>query len=203
MNRLLTIYQRLNNLIARGRARVAFLLLPVRMGKNVKLFGSVATQNYGVMTLGSDVEFRGDPVAVRLVCQMRGSLEIGDGCAFGSGVTLSASAHMKVGHHVHFARQSAVVDQSVLTMSLPPRSNLSSTRPTIIDDLVWIGARAMILGGVHVGWGSVIAAESLVNADVPPLAIVAGVPAQVIGYLEREDVLARVEHAFVSLKPGR
>jgi maltose O-acetyltransferase len=50
-----------------------------------------------------------------------------------------------------------------------------------IEDHVWIGTRAMILPGVTVGRGAVVAAGSVVTRDVPPLTIVAGAPAKPIG----------------------
>jgi acetyltransferase-like isoleucine patch superfamily enzyme len=51
----------------------------------------------------------------------------------------------------------------------------------VIEDHVWIGTRAMILPGVTVGRGAVIAAGSVVTKDVAPLTIVGGVPAKPIG----------------------
>jgi carbonic anhydrase/acetyltransferase-like protein (isoleucine patch superfamily) len=52
----------------------------------------------------------------------------------------------------------------------------------IIEDDVWIGANAVVLDGVTVGKGAVIAAGAVVSKDVPPLAIVGGVPAKVVRY---------------------
>ena len=49
-----------------------------------------------------------------------------------------------------------------------------------IGDDVWIGARATIMSGVHIHQGAVIAAGAVVVKDVPPYAVIAGVPAQVI-----------------------
>ncbi|MBS5951311.1 MAG: acetyltransferase [Clostridium sp.] len=51
-----------------------------------------------------------------------------------------------------------------------------------IGDDVWIGARSIILPGVHIGNGSIIAAGSIVTKDVEPYAIVGGNPAKVIKY---------------------
>uniref|UniRef100_UPI00404A7D76 xenobiotic acyltransferase family protein n=1 Tax=Flavobacterium sp. TaxID=239 RepID=UPI00404A7D76 len=58
----------------------------------------------------------------------------------------------------------------------------------IIENDVWIGAHCVILGGITIGNGAVIAANSVVNKDIPPFAIVAGTPAKIIGY--RFDDLA-------------
>jgi acetyltransferase-like isoleucine patch superfamily enzyme len=52
----------------------------------------------------------------------------------------------------------------------------------VIENDVWIGFRSTILSGVHVGQGAVIAAGSVVTKDVPPYAIVGGVPAKIIKY---------------------
>ena len=54
-------------------------------------------------------------------------------------------------------------------------------RPVQIDDFVFVGTRAMILPGVHLGRGAVVAAGAVVTKDVPPLHIVAGCPAKCIG----------------------
>jgi len=51
---------------------------------------------------------------------------------------------------------------------------------TIVEDDVWIGYGSIILSGVRIGRGAVIAAGSIVSKDVPPYAIVAGSPAKVL-----------------------
>lgn len=62
----------------------------------------------------------------------------------------------------------------------------------LVDSDVWIGQRAIILSGVHIGQGAVIAAGSVVTKDVPPYAIVGGVPAKVIKYRFSEDIVGEL-----------
>lgn len=55
----------------------------------------------------------------------------------------------------------------------------------VIEDDVWIGAGSVILAGVHIGTGAVVAANAVVNKDVPQYAVVGGVPAKIIKYREK------------------
>jgi len=71
-------------------------------------------------------------------------------------------------------------EASILTLGHDPGSPDFSNRggPVIIGDHVWIGYRAVILPGVSIGEGAVIAAGAVVTRDVEPFAIMAGVPAR-------------------------
>ncbi|MNW06569.1 putative acetyltransferase [compost metagenome] len=55
-----------------------------------------------------------------------------------------------------------------------------STKPIVIGDEVWIGCKSIILKGVTIGNGAVVAAGSVVTKDVEPYTLVAGIPAKVI-----------------------
>jgi len=57
-----------------------------------------------------------------------------------------------------------------------------TSRNTTIGNDVWIGFRSTVLGGAQIGDGAVVAAGSVVFSDVPPFAVVAGNPAQVVRY---------------------
>jgi maltose O-acetyltransferase len=61
-------------------------------------------------------------------------------------------------------------------------------KKVIIDDYVFIGPRAIILPGVHIGKGAVVAAAAVVTKDVEPMTIVAGVPAKPIGKREAKNL---------------
>lgn len=63
----------------------------------------------------------------------------------------------------------------------------------VVGDDVWIGARATILSGVRIGQGAIIGAGSLVTRDVPPYAIVGGVPARIIRYRFSKELVQKLE----------
>ena len=59
----------------------------------------------------------------------------------------------------------------------------------VVEDDVWIGYRSTILSGVRIGQGAIVAAGSVVTKDVPPYAIVGGVPAKVIKYRFSKQII--------------
>ena len=69
----------------------------------------------------------------------------------------------------------------------------------MIEDDVWVGARSIILKGVTIGRGSVIAAGSVVNKDVPRYSIVGGVPAKVMRYRWNSETIKQHEKILYSI----
>lgn len=61
-----------------------------------------------------------------------------------------------------------------------------------IGNDVWIGTRAIIMDGVNIGDGAIVAAGAVVTKDVPPFAVVGGVPAKIIKYRFNPDVIKRL-----------
>lgn len=74
-------------------------------------------------------------------------------------------------------------------------------RGVVIQDDVWVGTRAIMLHGVTVGRGSVVGAGAVVTKNVPPYAIVVGVPARVIRF--RWDVETILRHEETLYPPGK
>lgn len=62
-----------------------------------------------------------------------------------------------------------------------------------IEDGVWCGCNVIILKGVTIGRGAVVAAGSVVTKDVPPYAVVGGIPAKIIKYRFTEDEIIKHE----------
>lgn len=89
--------------------------------------------------------------------QDQGGIAIGDGCL--------------IGHQVVFA----TINHSLL----PAERGDMHAAPIVLGKNVWVGAHATILQGVTIGDGAVVAAGAVVTKDVPPNAVVAGVPAEI------------------------
>ncbi|MGB9883466.1 MAG: acyltransferase, partial [Microgenomates group bacterium] len=67
--------------------------------------------------------------------------------------------------------------------------------PVYIEDYVFIGPRAIILPGVKIGKGAVVAAAAVVTKDIPPFAVVGGVPAKIIGERKNKNLNYRLGRA--------
>ena len=114
---------------------------------------------------------------------------VGNNVAIGRGALfLSSRAKIVIGDDVMFGPEVCIVsgDHRIDIPGRPMISVKDSEKLTENDmDVVfegdnWIGNRATILKGVHVGYGSVIAAGAVVTKSVPPYSIVGGVPAKLI-----------------------
>lgn len=108
----------------------------------------------------------------------RTGLRIGAHCRINRNCCLDARAALSIGNNVSISP-----DVTILTTQhlYDDRAFSLTSRPVTIEDYVWIGTRAMIMPGVTIGRGAVVAAGAVVTKDVPALAIVGGVPARAIG----------------------
>ena len=102
----------------------------------------------------------------------------------------------------------SVADKVTFMLGLDHPTNLISTYPfknyffngisaiskgdIVLDDDVWIGYNVTILSGVHIGQGAIVATGAVVTKDVPPYAIVGGVPAKVIKYRFSSEVVEQL-----------
>lgn len=104
---------------------------------------------------------------------------LGERVVIGLNVALGGAGGISLGNHVRLSRD-VIIETAGLEFRAgkPPYSHIHA--PICLEDGVWVGARAIILGGVTVGRNAVVAAGSIVTKDVPQGAIVAGNPARQI-----------------------
>jgi len=112
---------------------------------------------------------------------------IGDHTSINKNVLFDADAPIAIGNYCNIGFNT-VFTNSVHEL----RSNFKTLRPNKkglpikIEDFVWIGCNATILGGVTIGKGSVVGAGSVVTKDIPENVFVAGIPAKIIRKLDEE-----------------
>lgn len=113
---------------------------------------------------------------------LNGELDIGEGSWIGHEVlVVGGNASVKIGARVDIApRVNIVTGTHELFTTAGRAAGRGFSLPIHIEDGVWVGAGATILGGVQVGVSSVVAAGALVNKDVPSRSVVGGVPAREI-----------------------
>jgi maltose O-acetyltransferase len=114
---------------------------------------------------------------------MGDQLQIGDNS--GLGVNCQASGPIIIGNDVMIGPDVILLTQNHQfdRLDIPMwKQGYKEPKPIIIHDDVWIGIRAIVLAGVHIGKGAIVAAGAIVTKDVPDYAIVGGSPAYVIKY---------------------
>lgn len=106
------------------------------------------------------------------------NIEIGEDTVIGDHAFLDGRAKLKIGDHVDIASEVMIYNSE---HDLTAEDFAGTLAPVEIGDYVFIGPRAIILPGVKIGKGAVVAAGAVVTKDVPDFAVVGGVPAKVIG----------------------
>lgn len=124
-----------------------------------------------------------------------GALEIGDRNFFNNKVKIACFDRIRIGDDcliadsVHFYDHCHRADD----IRRPVREQGYVHKPIEVGNNVWIGAKATILKGVKIGDGAIIAAGSVVTANVPAYAVVGGVPAKLLKMREGYPDLASEE----------
>jgi acetyltransferase-like isoleucine patch superfamily enzyme len=114
-------------------------------------------------------------------------IRIGGGTFLNIGVMVAALDLVEIGEHCMFANGCFISDGSHRfddPHKPVPWQGFTTKGPTRIGDNVWCGAHAVITSGVTIGERSVIGANSVVTADIPPFSIAAGAPARGLRTIE-------------------
>ena len=175
-----------------------FALNGVDVRGNVKVFGKPCIIRWGRPTIiiEDGVVFDSDPIhndaGIIHPCTLsvtdNGKLTIGANSGF-SGVQICCVDSIKIGRNVLVGANVTIYDTDFHPIDPYERLRMphiqAKSAEVVIEDGVWIGANSMILKGVHIGKGAVIAAGSIVTKDVPEFTIYGGNPAKFIREIPR------------------
>ena len=146
----------------------------------------------GVVILGFKIISLGRGVALNRYVSLtadRGSITLGDNVYIGDFCTISGDdGEVIIGKNVLIAAYTLIqaANHNFDRLDIPIMDQGHEPSFVHIEDDVWIGASCVICPGVCIGTGAVIGAGAVVTKDVPPFAVVGGVPAKVIRYRKSE-----------------
>ncbi|NOX61912.1 MAG: acyltransferase [Chloroflexi bacterium] len=160
----------------------------LRVGRSVTLEDDVkidALSRHGVV-LGDNVSIgRFSVIECTGVLQhlgqgfsMGANSNLGDYNFVGAAGGVSIGENVLIGQGVRFHSEDHVFARA----DIPIKAQGVTNKGIVVEDDVWLGSGAILLDGVRVGRGAVVAAGSVVTKDVPPFAVVGGVPARVLKY---------------------
>lgn len=166
----------------------------------MKILGLLLYYTLGVAL--PDLVFPGGRIynAIRCLLLKMCLAQFGEQNEFGGGVYIGKGDDVQIGNKCQINRECRLVNVRIgnCAMIAPevvfiPKMHQSHSLDipmidqgcieypqTVVDDDVWIGHRAVIMPGIHIGKGSIVGAGAVVTKDVPNYSVVAGVPARII-----------------------
>lgn len=142
----------------------------------VFIYNNVLCRNQRNIEFGRNITIASNAIISPL------SLKVGDNSWIGFNCFLCGD--VVIGHDVMIGPSVSIpgAEHSIENTSIPMNRGELISKGTIIEDDVWIGANAVITDGVTISQGAVVAAGSVILRDVPPFAVVAGIPAKIIKF---------------------
>jgi len=112
-------------------------------------------------------------------CHIGGKVTIGDDCFIGPGAQIGGHSSVSIGRDCLIAEYVTIRDADHGTADIPFRSQAMVSKPVIIGNGVWLGAKATVLKGVILGDHCIAAAGAVVISSAPERSLLAGVPAAI------------------------
>lgn len=157
-----------------------------RMGVKCRIGAQCRATLAGGITLGNRVALE-QGVMLKLV-DASAEVRLQDHVFVGRGCTFDIAGSLLVGEGALIAPGCFITDHNHgLDPDMPIWKQPCRTSPVSIGADVWLGARVVVLPGVTIGDGAVVAAGAVVSRDVAPMSIVAGVPARFMRYRAHTD----------------
>lgn len=144
---------------------------------------SLQEQLFGALGSGSMVQ-------TPFHCEFGKTIRIGMSTFINMNVVMLDNAPITIGNHVLIGPNSQFYTPSHSLDYRQRRQWEAFSQPIVVEDDVWIGGNVVVNQGVTIGARSVVAANSVVNSDVPPDTLVGGTPARIIRSLNNSNDIA-------------
>jgi len=148
------------------------------LGKLITVNQKPLIINKGVIHLGDEVRIWSNINKTKIFVDKGGTFTVGRNSRI-NGAHISVSQQVQIGNNVRIAPYCIIIDNDYHKID-DHFSDEGTRQPIIIEDDVWITMNCMIMKGVRIGKGAVIAAGAVVTRDVAPYTVVGGVPARLI-----------------------
>ncbi len=152
----------------------------VFLEENVKIRNGVKIQAGVKLSIGRFTTVNGPNTALN---NQINEIQIGSFCSIARGVDIQEFNHYSSRPSTYFILQNVFGENF---------ADIHSKGKVVLGHDVWVGAQSLILSGVKIGDGAVIAANSVVTSDVPAFSIVGGSPAKVIKMRFNQEIIDRI-----------
>jgi maltose O-acetyltransferase len=149
--------------------------LPIHFGSRLRVYILRAAG----FNIGQGTVMWGTPT-ITGVDNLQAKLSIGQRCVLNVDCLLDLGAPITIGDQVAIGHQVMFLTTSHMIGRRSYRAGKLFARPIVIEDGAWIGARCVVLPGVTIGAGAVVAAGAVVTKNVPADTLVGGTPARII-----------------------
>ncbi|SHN15746.1 transferase hexapeptide (six repeat-containing protein) [Cyclobacterium lianum] len=158
-----------------------------QVGKWVTVRGRLRVEGAGKIAVGDHCKIWSHMGTTQLFADRGASLEIGEGTFINTACIVSASERISIGKNCQIANQVIIMDGDF--HGVDDRSAKGKSAAIIIEEDAWLATRSMVLKGVRIGKGAVVAAGAVVTRDVAPYTMVGGVPAKTIRKLQENQTV--------------
>ena len=187
---------KIENLLKLAKAKRDFAS-QTTMGDNVRILPHASitndTKDKSRVVIGNNCE-----LGCHMHVETEGKIQIGSFTTIRYGTCISSIKGVQIGNDVIISNNCYIYDNNSHPVSPLLRKKMTregfhgdlwknkhaDSKSVVIEDNVWICQKSMIMKGVTIGRGSIVAAGAIVTRDVPPYSLVAGNPAQVVKTLD-------------------
>lgn len=163
----------------------------VRVGRGVRFEGRMSIKGAHRVKIGAHTTVGR---FIQLDTVKRGYITIGEYCFLGHFSIILAQEKVTIGDKVLVSPNCFITDANHgIRLGMPIIEQMGTNMPIRIGSDVWLGIFTVIVPGAIIGDGAVLGAASLVNSEIPPMAVAVGQPARVVKIRDESNPVSKYE----------